>query len=203
VLAACRRLVSFPEFLLVGDGRPSPAIRPERFRRNEYDRAIWRVVALLSPPLLAAEFGWSTAFLVAAGLGVVGSLAWLFVNPGAHTAWEVRVKDLKHESKNTICRSSCAHFSPVWVMAQPSGDPLIEGFRMVEVSSVADATEAVVRAALVYVARHAAAVQDKFAGPAVTVLMKKEEHKEGSAAVPGNAGRHRRRSGGLGLRHGA
>ena len=28
-----------------------------------------------------------------------------------------------------------------WVMAQPSGDPLIEGFRGVEVASVADATE--------------------------------------------------------------
>jgi ACS family glucarate transporter-like MFS transporter len=39
------------------------------------------VVAPSLTPLLAAEFGWSTAFLVAAGLGVVGSLAWLFVNP--------------------------------------------------------------------------------------------------------------------------
>jgi ACS family glucarate transporter-like MFS transporter len=39
------------------------------------------VVAPSLTPLLAAQFGWSTAFLVAAGLGVVGSLAWLFVNP--------------------------------------------------------------------------------------------------------------------------
>ena len=39
------------------------------------------VVAPSLTPLLAAEFGWSTAFLVAAGLGVVGSLAWLLVNP--------------------------------------------------------------------------------------------------------------------------
>ena len=39
------------------------------------------VVAPSLTPLLAAQFGWSTAFLVAAGLGVVGSLAWLLVNP--------------------------------------------------------------------------------------------------------------------------
>jgi ACS family glucarate transporter-like MFS transporter len=39
------------------------------------------VVAPSLTPLLAAEFGWSVAFLVAAGLGVVGSLAWLLVNP--------------------------------------------------------------------------------------------------------------------------
>ena len=39
------------------------------------------VVAPSLTPFLAAEFGWSTAFLVAAGLGVVGSLAWLLVNP--------------------------------------------------------------------------------------------------------------------------
>jgi len=51
-----------------------------RFRRNEYDRAIWRRGGPSLTPLLAAQFGWSTAFLVAAGLGVVGSLAWLFVN---------------------------------------------------------------------------------------------------------------------------
>ena len=39
------------------------------------------VVAPSLTPLLAAQFGWSAAFLVAAGLGVVGSLAWLLVNP--------------------------------------------------------------------------------------------------------------------------
>jgi ACS family glucarate transporter-like MFS transporter len=39
------------------------------------------VVAPSLTPLLAAHFGWSTAFLVAAGLGVMGSLVWLAVNP--------------------------------------------------------------------------------------------------------------------------
>jgi ACS family glucarate transporter-like MFS transporter len=39
------------------------------------------VVAPSLTPLLAAHFGWATAFLVAAGLGVMGSLVWLFVNP--------------------------------------------------------------------------------------------------------------------------
>jgi ACS family glucarate transporter-like MFS transporter len=32
-------------------------------------------------PLVAAHFGWPASFLVAAGLGVLGSLAWLVVNP--------------------------------------------------------------------------------------------------------------------------
>ena len=39
------------------------------------------VVAPSLTPLLAAQFGWSAAFLVAAGLGVMGSLVWLGVNP--------------------------------------------------------------------------------------------------------------------------
>jgi MFS transporter, ACS family, glucarate transporter len=39
------------------------------------------VVAPSLTPLLAAQFGWSTAFLVAAGLAVMGSLVWLLVNP--------------------------------------------------------------------------------------------------------------------------
>jgi ACS family glucarate transporter-like MFS transporter len=39
------------------------------------------VVAPSLTPLLAAHFGWPAAFLVAAGLGVMGSLVWLWVNP--------------------------------------------------------------------------------------------------------------------------
>jgi ACS family glucarate transporter-like MFS transporter len=39
------------------------------------------VVAPSLTPLLAAQFGWPAAFLVAAGLGVMGSLVWLAVNP--------------------------------------------------------------------------------------------------------------------------
>ncbi|MGA9626997.1 MAG: RraA family protein [Bryobacteraceae bacterium] len=73
-----------------------------------------------------------------------------------------------------------------WVMAQqPSGDPLIEGYRMVEVASVADAMEQLYgqRAYMSHDMRPL--FKTKFAGPAVTVLMKKEEHKEGAAASQG------------------
>ena len=72
-----------------------------------------------------------------------------------------------------------------WVMAQPSGDPLIEGFRMVEVSSVADATEQLYGQRSYMSHDMRPLFKTKFAGPAVTVLMKKEEHKEGSAASQG------------------
>ena len=64
-------------------------------------------------------------------------------------------------------------------------DPLVEGFRLAEVASVADAIEQLYgRQAYM---RHdmRAVFKTKFAGPAVTVLLKKEEHKEGSAATQG------------------
>ena len=72
-----------------------------------------------------------------------------------------------------------------WVMAQPSGDPLIEGFRTVEVASVADATEQLYGQRSYMSHDMRPLFKTKFAGPAVTVLMKKEEHKEGSAASQG------------------
>src|SRR5690242_8881408 len=73
----------------------------------------------------------------------------------------------------------------VWLMAQPSGDPMIEGFRMVEVASVSDAMEQLYgqRGYMSHEMRPLATA--KFAGPAVTVLLKKEEHKEGAAASQG------------------
>jgi 4-hydroxy-4-methyl-2-oxoglutarate aldolase len=72
-----------------------------------------------------------------------------------------------------------------WVLAQPAGDPLMEGFRMVEVASVADAMEQLYgqRAYMSHEMRPV--FKTKFAGPAVTVLLKKEEHKEGAAASQG------------------
>jgi len=72
-----------------------------------------------------------------------------------------------------------------WLMAQPVGDPLIEGLRTVEVASVADAMEQLYgeRAYMSHEMRPLATA--KFAGPAVTVLMKKGEHKEGAAASQG------------------
>ncbi len=84
-----------------------------------------------------------------------------------------------------ICSAIAAVSATVWLMAQPSGDPLIEGFRNVEVASVADAMEQLYgqRAYMSHDMRPQAAT--RFAGPAVTVLMKKEEHKEGAAASQG------------------
>jgi regulator of RNase E activity RraA len=72
-----------------------------------------------------------------------------------------------------------------WLYAQPSGDPLIEGFRVVEVASVADAMEQLYgqRGYMSHDMRPL--FKTKFAGPAVTVLLKKEEHKLGAPASQG------------------
>jgi 4-hydroxy-4-methyl-2-oxoglutarate aldolase len=72
-----------------------------------------------------------------------------------------------------------------WSSAQPAGDPLMEGFRLVEVASVADAIEQLYgqRAHMSHEMRPV--FMSKFAGPAVTVLLKKEEHKEGAPASQG------------------
>lgn len=74
----------------------------------------------------------------------------------------------------------------VLVWAQPAVDPLIEGYRLVEVASVADAYEQLYGGARIYMSHDMRPnFQAKFAGPAVTVQLKKEEHKEGSAASAG------------------
>lgn len=66
-----------------------------------------------------------------------------------------------------------------------TGDALLDGYALVEVASVADAVEQVL-------GRRAHMSSDiqplfpaKFAGRAVTVMLKKEEHKEGGAAFQG------------------
>jgi regulator of RNase E activity RraA len=72
-----------------------------------------------------------------------------------------------------------------WLMAQTPADSLVEGLRSVEVASVADAMEQLYgqRAYMSHEMRPLST--SKIAGPAVTVLMKKEEHKEGAAASQG------------------
>jgi regulator of RNase E activity RraA len=70
--------------------------------------------------------------------------------------------------------------------AQPAANPIIEGFRLVEVASVADAIEQLYggqRSHMSHDMRPLFPV--KFAGPAVTVQLKKEEHKEGPPASQG------------------
>lgn len=71
------------------------------------------------------------------------------------------------------------------IFAQGSGDPLIDGYKLTEVSSVADAMEVLYgqRAYMSHEMRPQ--FMTKFAGPAVTVLMKKEEHTDGSKASQG------------------
>ncbi len=68
--------------------------------------------------------------------------------------------------------------------AQPA-DPLIEGFRLVEVASVADAMEQLYGQKMYMSHDMRPLFPAKFAGPAVTVMLKKEEHKEGAPASSG------------------
>ena len=71
------------------------------------------------------------------------------------------------------------------VRADTDGDPLAGGFKLVEAASVADAMEQLYgkKAYMSHDMRPLSA--SKFAGPAVTVLLKKEEHSEGSKALQG------------------
>jgi 4-hydroxy-4-methyl-2-oxoglutarate aldolase len=72
-----------------------------------------------------------------------------------------------------------------WLMAQPSGDPLIQGYRDTEVASVADAIEQLYGQQSFMSHEMRPLEKTKFAGPAWTVLMKKEEIKQGGPAVQG------------------
>jgi 4-hydroxy-4-methyl-2-oxoglutarate aldolase len=73
----------------------------------------------------------------------------------------------------------------IWLIAQPASDPIIDGFRHVEVASVADATEQLYKQRSYMSHEMRPLAPTKFAGPAVTVMLKKEEHQEGSAASKG------------------
>jgi 4-hydroxy-4-methyl-2-oxoglutarate aldolase len=69
--------------------------------------------------------------------------------------------------------------------AQPASDPIVDGLRLVEVASVADAAEQLY-GQRIYMSHDMRPIfTAKFAGPAVTVLLRKEEHHEGSAASQG------------------
>jgi regulator of RNase E activity RraA len=84
-----------------------------------------------------------------------------------------------------LIASLTAALAVCWLMAQPAGDPLLQGLREVEVASVADAMEQLYGQQSFMSHEMRPLSPAKFAGPAVTVLMKKEEHKEGSAASQG------------------
>lgn len=74
----------------------------------------------------------------------------------------------------------------VAVTAQtPPPDALLEGFRQVEVASVSDAIEQLYGKKLYMHHQMRPVFTTKFVGPAVTVLLKKEEHKDGAPASQG------------------
>lgn len=72
-----------------------------------------------------------------------------------------------------------------WMYSQPAADPIVDGFLRTEVASVADAIEQLHGTQMYMRHEMRPLFKTKFAGPAVTVLMKKEEHKEGAAATQG------------------
>jgi regulator of RNase E activity RraA len=70
-----------------------------------------------------------------------------------------------------------------WLYAQAPADPTVDGFRTAEVSSVADAIEQLYGTQNYMSQDMRPLFKTKFAGPAVTVFLKREENKEGSAAT--------------------
>jgi 4-hydroxy-4-methyl-2-oxoglutarate aldolase len=90
---------------------------------------------------------------------------------------------MRKRTVTLVVTAACA--GTVWVMAQPAEVSVVDGFRTVEVASVSDAMEQLYgqRGYMSHDMRPLAPT--KFAGPAVTVLLKKEEHKDGSAASQG------------------
>jgi 4-hydroxy-4-methyl-2-oxoglutarate aldolase len=73
----------------------------------------------------------------------------------------------------------------LWLPGQTPTDPLSDGFRLVEVASVADATEQLYGQKIYMTHDMRPLSPAKFAGPAVTVMLKKEEHTDGSKASSG------------------
>lgn len=73
----------------------------------------------------------------------------------------------------------------IWLYAQPALDPLIEGYKLTEVASVADAVEQLYGQKAYMYHDMRPLFTTKFAGPAVTVMVKKEEHQEGAKGTQG------------------
>jgi 4-hydroxy-4-methyl-2-oxoglutarate aldolase len=80
---------------------------------------------------------------------------------------------------------SLSALSPQKARAADSQTDLIEGFRLVEVASVADAMEQFYGKKAYMFHDMRPLIPAKFAGPATTVLLKKEEHHEGAKAQQG------------------
>jgi len=80
---------------------------------------------------------------------------------------------------------AAAGLAVFWLMAQPPADPLMDGYRVTEVASVSDAMEQLYGQQAYMTHEMRPLEKAKFAGPAWTVLMKKEENRQGGAAVQG------------------
>src|ERR1019366_6471644 len=89
-----------------------------------------------------------------------------------------------------------------WVMAQPSGDPLIEGFRTTEVAAVADATEQLYGQRSYMSHDMRPLFKTKVAGPRRNRPPEEGGTQGGFGGFPGNDGRNRCRPAGIGVRHG-
>lgn len=70
-------------------------------------------------------------------------------------------------------------FVGAWAYYQPASESLIDGFRTTEVASVCDAMEVLYGKRAYMGHKIRPLFKTKFAGPAVTLLLKKEEHKRG------------------------
>ena len=76
-------------------------------------------------------------------------------------------------------------FAPHGANAATNSTDLIEGFRLVEAASVADAVEQLYGKKAYMSHEMRPLFPTKFAGPATTVVLKKEEHHEGAKAQQG------------------
>lgn len=83
------------------------------------------------------------------------------------------------------CGGAAMAAAVILLAQRPSADPLIEGYRLVEVASVADAMEQLYGKRAHMSHRMRPLFPCKFAGPAVTVLLEKADHQEGSKAAQG------------------
>jgi 4-hydroxy-4-methyl-2-oxoglutarate aldolase len=70
-----------------------------------------------------------------------------------------------------------------WLSGQQSATSVVDAFKLVEVASVADAIEQLYGTKNYMSHEMRPLFKTKFVGPAVTVYLKKEEHKEGSAGT--------------------
>src|SRR5215469_4624489 len=76
-------------------------------------------------------------------------------------------------------------FTVFWLIAQPPRDPLIEGYRTTEVASVSDAMEQLYSQQTFMSHEMRPLERAKFAGPAWTVLMKRQETNQGGPDAQG------------------